>query len=133
MSLGFLHLVGADQSISDQSRLLRRNTIAEGDNEERGIADVVEQLMAKNLVDKLFRTNSFSAFEKTTNLGVLKKAEAAADVKMKSMLKTADEAGMRPKDMATKLNDFPDVDDALRSAALQQYTNYLQTIDKVVD
>ncbi|POM76422.1 Secreted RxLR effector peptide protein [Phytophthora palmivora] len=39
MSLGFLHLLGADQSDIDQFRFLRGNNIAEDDKEERGLRD----------------------------------------------------------------------------------------------
>ncbi|KAF1786249.1 hypothetical protein GQ600_5014 [Phytophthora cactorum] len=78
VSLGFLQLVGADQRISDEPRFLRGNKIAEGDNEERRFAE-----NSKDLVNKLLKTNSFSALKNTDSLVVLKKAEALSDDHMK--------------------------------------------------
>ncbi|ETL32564.1 hypothetical protein L916_14892, partial [Phytophthora nicotianae] len=131
MSLGFLHLVGADESIGDQSRLLRGNKITDDDNEERGFAEVVERMMAKNLIDKLLRTHSFSALEKTNDGAVLDKALGMADDTMKSVFKFADDAKMRPEDLAKIANNFDNFDDALKGAALKEYTKYWNAIHKV--
>ncbi|OWY98700.1 RxLR effector protein [Phytophthora megakarya] len=128
MSLGCSHLVGADQSISDQSRFLRGNNIAEGDKEERGFADVVEKLMAKNLVDKMIRKNSFSALEKVDSLKKMDDILAAIDVNLASVFKAANNKKMRPEDMATELRKLPGADDALVTQAVQQYTNYLANV-----
>nr|QMU24855.1 PaRXLR31 [Phytophthora agathidicida] len=130
MSLGFLHLVGADQRVSDQSRFLRGNNIAEGDEEERGFADVVQQLMAKNVANKMIRTNSISALEKVDDLAKLDKITAAIDDHLVSVFKFADDANMRPRDLAITLKKFPDVDDVFIKEAVQMYTNYLRRLGK---
>ncbi|ETI41644.1 hypothetical protein F441_13095 [Phytophthora nicotianae CJ01A1] len=131
MSLGFQHLVGADESVSDQSRFLRGNKIAENDNEERGFGEVVEQMMAKNLVEKLLRTNSFSKLEKTDKLTDLNKISAAADDKMKSVFKFADDAKMRPDDLAKIGKSISGFDDALKAKALEEYTQYWNKMHNV--
>ncbi|POM77417.1 Secreted RxLR effector peptide protein [Phytophthora palmivora] len=132
MSLGFLHLVSAHQSASDQSRFLRGNNIAKGDNEERGFADVVEKLMAKNLVDKMVRTQSFSALEKVDSQAKLDKLSAAADDYLTSVFKFVHEkAKMKPEDLAIQMKTFPDVDDAFVEKAVHMYTTYLKSIGEV--
>ncbi|POM81241.1 Secreted RxLR effector peptide protein [Phytophthora palmivora] len=131
MSLGFLHLVSAHQNASDQSRFLRGNNIAKGDNEERGFADVVENLMAKNLVDKMVRTQSFSALEKVDSQAKLDKLSAAADDYLTSVFKFVHDAKMKPEDLAIQMKTFPDVDDAFVEKAVQMYTTYLKSIGEV--
>ncbi|KAF1785530.1 hypothetical protein GQ600_22799 [Phytophthora cactorum] len=88
VSLGFLHHVSADQRIGNQSRFLRGNKIAEGDNEERGFADVVEQLMAKTLST----THDY----------------------MMVVFKYARDNKMRPEDLNKILKELPEADDAIR-------------------
>ncbi|ETK81820.1 hypothetical protein F441_10367 [Phytophthora nicotianae CJ01A1] len=129
-----LHLAVADQSEALRPGSLRDNKIDNGDNEERGFREVVEQTMAKHVVDKIFRTKSFSGLdklEKTGNLAVIDKALAYADDRMKGVFKFADDANMLPDDMAKMLKDLPDVDDALRSKAVQEYTKYWNAARKV--
>ncbi|POM75899.1 Secreted RxLR effector peptide protein [Phytophthora palmivora] len=125
MSLGFLHLVGADQSVSDQSRFLRGNNIAEGDEEERGFYEVVQKMMAKNLVDKMVRTQSFSALEKVDDLAKLNKISAAADDYLASMFKFADDANMKPADLAIHMKGIEGADDDIIKKAVEMYTKYL--------
>ncbi|ETK81691.1 hypothetical protein L915_12826, partial [Phytophthora nicotianae] len=125
MSLGFLHLVGADESVSDQSRFLRGNKIAENENEERGILD------AKSFVEKLFRTNSFSELKKIDDLTELKQISAAADGKMKSVFRFADDANMHPDDLAKIGKSISGFDDALKAKALKKYTKYWNNMHNV--
>ncbi|OWZ00134.1 RxLR effector protein [Phytophthora megakarya] len=104
MSLGFLHLVGADENVRDQSRFLRGNNLA-GDKEERGwnFVGFVEKLMTKIFVDKLMRTQSFSALEKVDDLAKLDKYLVGADDHLVPAFKFADDAKMGPRDMANEL------------------------------
>ncbi|KAI9990498.1 hypothetical protein PInf_021526 [Phytophthora infestans] len=135
LSLGLLHLVSADQSFTEPQRLLSGNhKVGEGIKEERGFKEVVEEAMAKFVVDKVYRTNSFSALEKlekTLNLPVLEKALVLADDKMKGAFKFAEEAKMNPADMAKIVKDFPDFTDAEKMKTVLEYTNYLKTMGKL--
>ncbi|ETO70268.1 hypothetical protein F444_13245 [Phytophthora nicotianae P1976] len=121
-SLGFLQLIGADKSTIDKSQFLRDNKITENDSEERGILD------AKSFVEKLFRMNSFSELEKIDKLTDLKAISAAVDDKLAAVFKFADEAKMRPDDLARIANKFGDFDDALKTKALELYTKYWNTM-----
>ncbi|OWZ22774.1 RxLR effector protein [Phytophthora megakarya] len=128
-SLGFLHLVGADQSISDQSRFLRGKNIAEGDEEERGwnFGDVVEKLMAKHFVNKVVKTESLSAVDKVDDLAKLDNIMDAADNHAASMFKFAHEnKNMRPSDLATELKTFKELDDDFITKTVGMYTDYLK-------
>ncbi|KAJ8571931.1 hypothetical protein ON010_g4902 [Phytophthora cinnamomi] len=122
MSLVFLHFVSADQSVSDHTRFLRCNNIDEGDEEERGFADMVE---VKNFVKKMLRTNSFSDLEKAEELAKINKISDAADDQF------ADNANMRPDDLAIHLKTFPEVVDDFMKQADEKYTNYLRGLGKV--
>ncbi|KAG6962780.1 hypothetical protein JG688_00008441 [Phytophthora aleatoria] len=138
MSLGFLHLVGADQRIGDQSRFLRSNKIAKGDNEERGFAEVVEHVMAvqaaaKGHVKKLTKTGDFSALEKSDDLLLHESIGALLDVRMKGAFKSASDKNMRPADLDDMLKELPEADDAIRAVAVKGYTDYLKGIGKAVD
>ncbi|ETO70288.1 hypothetical protein F444_13216 [Phytophthora nicotianae P1976] len=127
VSLGFMHPVGADESISDQSRFLRGNKIAENENEERGILD------AKSFAEKLFRTNSFSELKKIDDLTDLNKISAAAGDKKNLVFNAAagGEKKMRPEDLARIGNTFDDFDDALKAKALKKYTKHWNNMHKV--
>ncbi|OWY94143.1 RxLR effector protein [Phytophthora megakarya] len=125
MSLGFSHLAGADKCAGDQSRFLRSNNIPAGDKEERGFAEVVQQLMTKNLVSKMARTNSFSDLEKVDDLAKLDKVSAAADNHLVSPRKN-----IRPRDLVKELKTFTNVDETLKKEAVQMYTNYLRGLGK---
>ncbi|ETI41613.1 hypothetical protein F441_13121 [Phytophthora nicotianae CJ01A1] len=122
MSLGFLQLIGADERVSDQFRFLRGSKIAENENEERGGLD------AKSFVEKLFRTNSFSELKKIDELTELKAISAAVDDKLAAVFKFADDAKMRPGDLAKIVNKFDGFDDALKTKALEEYTKYWNTM-----
>ncbi|EEY70615.1 secreted RxLR effector peptide protein, putative [Phytophthora infestans T30-4] len=129
MSLGFIHFVGADQSVSDQSRFLRGGNIDEYDNEERSFVEVVKQAMIKNnFVNKLMKKNSFSDIEKIDDLGKLKRISVAADDQLNSAFKLADDAKMSPDDLAKVLKEMPGADDALTGKAKEMYTEYLKTV-----
>ncbi|POM73191.1 Secreted RxLR effector peptide protein [Phytophthora palmivora] len=125
MSLGFLHLVGADQSVSDQFRFVRGNNIAEGGKEERGFA--------KDLVSKMLRTESFSSLEKVNDLVTLKTISAEVDEHLKSVFKFADEKKMNPSALATQLKTIHGADDAITKKAVDMYTSYLKSLGKYVD
>ncbi|ETL88470.1 hypothetical protein L917_12449 [Phytophthora nicotianae] len=77
----------------------------------------------------LFQASTSS--RKTGNLAVIDKALAYVDDRMKGVFKFADDANMLPDDMAKMLKDLPDVDDALRSKAVQEYTKYWNAARKV--
>ncbi|POM68263.1 Secreted RxLR effector peptide protein [Phytophthora palmivora] len=117
MPLGFLHLVGADQSVSDQTRFLRGNNIAEGDKEER--------MFAKDLVDKMVRTNSLSALEKVDDPAMIKKLLAASEDKLASVFKFLDDANMKPADLAIHMKGIEGADDDIMKKAIEMYTKYL--------
>ncbi|KAI9988708.1 hypothetical protein PInf_022166 [Phytophthora infestans] len=72
LSLGFIHFVGADQSVSDQSRFLRGGNIDEDDNEERNFLELVKLAMTNSFVNKMIKQESFSDLEKIDDLGELK-------------------------------------------------------------
>ncbi|POM69256.1 Secreted RxLR effector peptide protein [Phytophthora palmivora] len=132
MSLGFFHLVCADQSVSDQSRFLRGNNIAEGDKEERGFYDVVQKMMAKNIVDKVVRTESFSALDKVTDPAMVTKISTAADDHLASVFKFADETKkMSPRDLAIEMKTIQGADDDIIQKAVEMYTAYLRGRGKV--
>ncbi|OWZ06590.1 RxLR effector protein [Phytophthora megakarya] len=133
MSLGVLHLVGADQSVSNQSRFLRGINFNEGNKEERWwtFGQVVEKLMAKNFVEKMAKSQSFSALEKVDDLKQLKKYAAAADDYMISMFKFADDAKMSPRDMANTLKDVPQAGDVIAAKTVELYTKYLKGLGKL--
>ncbi|POM69114.1 Secreted RxLR effector peptide protein [Phytophthora palmivora] len=125
----FLHPVGTDQSASNQSRFLRGNNIAEGDKEERAFVDV-EKVMAKNLVDKMARTNSFSVLDNVDDLARIDKISAAADDFLTSAFKIADNAKMSPSALANDLKTFRELDDDFIEKAVGMYTNYLKGLGK---
>ncbi|POM73192.1 Secreted RxLR effector peptide protein [Phytophthora palmivora] len=131
MSLGLLHLVGADQSVSDQSRFLRGNNIAEGDKEERGFYEVVQKMMAKNLVDKMVRTEPFPALDKVKDPAMASKISAAVDDHLKSVFKYAHETKkMSPKALANELKTIQGADDDIIEKAVGMYTDYLKRLGK---
>ncbi|POM79278.1 Secreted RxLR effector peptide protein [Phytophthora palmivora] len=131
MSLGFLHHVGADQGVSEQSRFLRGNNIDEGDKEERGIYEVVQQLMARHFVSKMLRTESFSALNKVDDLAKLKQISDATDNHLASVFKFADETKkMSPRDLAIELKTVQGADDDIIEKAVGMYTNYLKGLGK---
>ncbi|OWZ06976.1 RxLR effector protein [Phytophthora megakarya] len=132
VSLGFMHLVGADHGIIDQSRFLRGSNIADGAKEERGFAEVVERVMAKNIFRKMIRKESFSALDKVDNPAILDKISDEADDFLISMFKLADQKNMTPRDLANELKTFPDADAAIRAKAVELYTNYLADLGKIV-
>ncbi|OWZ15300.1 RxLR effector protein [Phytophthora megakarya] len=132
-SLVFFNLVSAAQSVRYQPRFLRANNIDEGDKEERlsTFAETVEKLMAKNLVDKIMRTQSFSALEKVENLAQLNRISEAVDDRMMKVFKFADDANMKPRDLANQLRNMPEADDAIATKTLELYTNYLKKHGKL--
>ncbi|OWY99860.1 RxLR effector protein [Phytophthora megakarya] len=132
-SLVFFILVGANQSVRYQPRFLRANNIDKGDKEERllGFAEIVEKLMAKNIVDKMMRTQSFSALEKVDDLSQLNRISDAVDDHMMKVFKFADNANMKPRDMANQLRNMPEADDAIATKTLELYTNYLKKHGKL--
>ncbi|OWZ02771.1 RxLR effector protein [Phytophthora megakarya] len=132
MSLGFMHFVGADHGIIDQSRYLRGNNIAEGAMDERSFAEVVERVMAKNIFRKMIKKESFSALDKVHNPAILNKISDEADDFLITMFKLADQNNMTPRDLANQLKTFPDADAAIRAKAVELYTNYLNELGKIV-
>ncbi|OWZ12078.1 RxLR effector protein [Phytophthora megakarya] len=130
MSLGFWHLVDAGQKETDHARFLRRNHNIEGEKEDRGFADVVEQLMAKILVNKMVRTNSFSALEKVDDLGTLRKISDEAHHHMTSAFKAADQKKMSPRDLAIEMEKISGADNAIIVKAIKKYTMYLRGLGK---
>ncbi|POM72586.1 Secreted RxLR effector peptide protein [Phytophthora palmivora] len=126
MSLGFLHLVGAEQS-----RFLRGNDIAEDDKEERGFYEVVQKMMAKHFVDKMVRTESFSAVEKVDDLVTLNKISAEVDDQLKSVFKYAHETKkMSPKALTNEMKTIQGADDDIIEKAVGMYTDYLKRLGK---
>ncbi|OWZ05455.1 RxLR effector protein [Phytophthora megakarya] len=123
MSLGVFHLVGADQSVIDQSRFLRRNDVSKDDEEERGFTAAD----AKNLVTKLFKANSFSDLEKLDDLTNLNKVSDAADDNIKSVFSFAQRNRMDADDLAIQLNKFPELDEVFKAKAVEMYSNYLRS------
>ncbi|OWZ22402.1 RxLR effector protein [Phytophthora megakarya] len=122
MSLGFLHLVDADQSVNDQPRFLRGNNIAESDNEERGFTfGEVEKM-----VNQLKNTNAFMKLKPAQK----ETLSAKADDFMVSGFKALDDLQMRPHDLDAQLRTIPEVKDALRQKAVDGYTNYLKEMGK---
>ncbi|POM76813.1 Secreted RxLR effector peptide protein [Phytophthora palmivora] len=121
MSLGLLHLVSADQTISDQSRFLRGNNIAEGGKEERGFAE--------NLVYKMLRTNSFSALKKVNNLATQKRISAIADDYLASLFSVVNKANMKTDDLAIHMKKIG-ADDKSIGTAVEKYTTYLKELGK---
>ncbi|OWZ05288.1 RxLR effector protein [Phytophthora megakarya] len=123
MSLGVLQLVGADQSVIDQSRFLRGNDVAEDDEEERvfGAAD------AKKLVSKLFRTDSFSDLKKMSELTKLNKVADATDDHMKSVFRFVQQNHIGADDLEKQLKSFPQLDDATRAQAVEMFSNFLRS------
>ncbi|OWZ23460.1 RxLR effector protein [Phytophthora megakarya] len=126
VSLGVLHLVGADQGVSDQSRFLRGNDVTEGDKEERGFSTAD----AKNLVTKLFRTNSFSDLKNVDDLTTLDKISGAADDHLGSVFKFAHQNGMDADDLTKELKTFQELDDDFITKAREMYSNYLKGLRK---
>ncbi|OWZ17814.1 RxLR effector protein [Phytophthora megakarya] len=122
VSLGVLHLVGADQTVIDQSRFLRGNDVSKDDVEERGFSTVD----AKNLVTKLFRTNSFSDLKNVDDLTTLNKISDAADDHLKSVFKFAQQKGMDADDLTKELKTFQDLNDDFITKAREMYSNYLK-------
>ncbi|KAJ8524441.1 hypothetical protein ON010_g16677 [Phytophthora cinnamomi] len=127
MSLGLLHFVGADQSVSVQTRLLRGDTIDERDEEERGFPDMAA---VKNFVKEMLRTESFSALEKVDDLVSLNKISAAADEHLASVFKFAHDNNMSPDDLATHLKTIPKADKAISEKAVEMYSKYLEGLGK---
>ncbi|POM77925.1 Secreted RxLR effector peptide protein [Phytophthora palmivora] len=126
MSLGLLHIVGADQSVSGQSRFLRDNNIAEGDKEERGFYEVVQKLMAKNLVSKMVKSESVSALDKVDDTARLSKISTASDDHLASVFKFSAAAKMSPDDLAIELKAIQGADDDIIEKAVGWYTMYLK-------
>ncbi|POM76583.1 Secreted RxLR effector peptide protein [Phytophthora palmivora] len=126
----FLHRVGADRSVSDQSRFLRGNNFADSDKEERAFADVVDQLMAKAFVKKIVRTESFSTLGKVNGLARLKRIEDEADNFLLSVFKFSDDAKMSPSALAKHLKTFPELDDKFKEKAVVMYADYLKGLGK---
>ncbi|OWZ05751.1 RxLR effector protein [Phytophthora megakarya] len=126
MPLRILHLVGADQGVSDQARFLRGNDVSKVDKEERGFSTAD----AKNLVSKLFRTNSFSDLEKVDDLTTLGKISDAADDHLASVFKFAKQKGMDPDDLTKGLKTFQELDDDFIKKAREMYSNYLKGLRK---
>ncbi|POM80624.1 Secreted RxLR effector peptide protein [Phytophthora palmivora] len=126
MSLGLLHIVDADQGVSGQSRFLRGNNIAEGDKEERGFYEVVQQMMAKLIVSKMLKTESVSALDKVKDPTMVSKISAAADDKLTSVFKFSAAAKMSPGDLAIELKAIQGADDDIIEKAVGWYTMYLK-------
>ncbi|POM61695.1 Secreted RxLR effector peptide protein [Phytophthora palmivora] len=116
-SLGLLHFVGADQSVSDQSRFLRGNKI-EGDTEERG--------KAGELFSKMVKTQSYSDLENVADLVTLKEITAKVDDHLASVFKFAEGAKMKPDDLAIRLKSIEGADDDIAKKAVDMYTSYLK-------
>ncbi|OWZ14529.1 RxLR effector protein [Phytophthora megakarya] len=122
MSLGFLHLVDADQSVSDQPRFLRGNNVAESDKEERMFAlGVIEKLanQAKNKKELL-----------KLKPAQLDKLLAEADAFMVSRFKTLDYLNMTPRDMEAQLRTVSGVSDDAIKEAVDAHAKYLNAISK---
>ncbi|EEY70605.1 secreted RxLR effector peptide protein, putative [Phytophthora infestans T30-4] len=128
LSLGFIHFVGADQSVSDQSRFLRGGSIDEDDNEEINFLELVKQAMTNNFVNKLMKKSSFSDLEKIDDFGELKRISTIIDDKLNNLFKQADDANKSPDELAKILKEMPDVDDALTAKTLEMYTDYLKAV-----
>ncbi|OWZ22381.1 RxLR effector protein [Phytophthora megakarya] len=124
MSLGVLQLVGADQSVNDQSRFLRGNDVSEDDEEERGFSAAD----ATKLATKFFRTNSFSDLQKVDELTKLNKITDAADDQVTSVFRFAQQHNMGTDDLAKHLKNFPELDDTFRAKAVEMYSNYLRSV-----
>ncbi|POM75542.1 Secreted RxLR effector peptide protein [Phytophthora palmivora] len=116
-SLGLLLFVGADQSVSDQSRFLRGNQIDEGDKEERG--------KAGELFSKMLKTQSYSDLENVADLVTLKKNSAKVDGHLASVFKFAEDAKMKPDDLAIHLKSIHGADDDIAKKVVDMYTSYL--------
>ncbi|OWZ00299.1 hypothetical protein PHMEG_00028540 [Phytophthora megakarya] len=93
-------------------------------------AGVVEKLMTKIFVDKLMRTQSFSALEKVDDLAKLDKYLVGVDDHLVPAFKFADDAKMRPHDIANELKKIPEADDVIAAKTVELYTNYLKGLDK---
>ncbi|OWZ18674.1 RxLR effector protein [Phytophthora megakarya] len=132
ISTGGMRLGGADESVSNHSRFLRGNNIANGDKEERwlGIRETFKQLMAHITVAKMLWKDSFSALDKVDDIAQLVRIEAITDKKMFSAFKTADTKKMDPHDLATELKKIPEADDDIIKLAVEGYTSYLRTLGK---
>ncbi|EEY70613.1 secreted RxLR effector peptide protein, putative [Phytophthora infestans T30-4] len=128
LSLGFIHFVGADQSVSDQSRFLRGGNIDEDDNEERNFLELVKLAMTNSFVNKMIKQESFSDLEKIDDLGELKRISTVIENKLNNLFKQADDANKSPDDLAKILKEMPDADDALTAKTLEMYTDYLKTV-----
>ncbi|OWZ13192.1 RxLR effector protein [Phytophthora megakarya] len=122
LSLGVLHLVGADQSVVNQSRFLRGYDVSEDDEEQRGFSTAD----AKNLVTKLFKTNSFSDLQKMDELTTLNKLSDAADDQMASVFRFAQQNHLDADDLAKQLKNFPELDEPFRAKAVELYSNFLR-------
>ncbi|OWZ19966.1 RxLR effector protein [Phytophthora megakarya] len=129
MSLGFLHLIGADQSVSDQSRFLRSNLNTEGSKEERGLYDLFQIWLTKRLVDKMAKDKDSSLLGKWWVQWLVNADHAVdeADNKLAAAYKAVKDKNMKPSDLAAKLREDPTVDDETLALALGWYRNYLKS------
>ncbi|OWZ17110.1 RxLR effector protein [Phytophthora megakarya] len=122
VSLGFLHLVDADHSVSDQPRFLRGNNIAESEKEERGFTfGDIEKMV--NQVKSMKTFNKLNSVQKA-------KLSTDADGFMRSAFKFVDDVNMSPHDLETQLKTMPDVSDAFRKTVVDAFTNHLKEIGK---
>ncbi|EEY55251.1 secreted RxLR effector peptide protein, putative [Phytophthora infestans T30-4] len=125
VSLGFLQLVGADQSVIEQPRFLRDGKIAEGDNEERVNA---QKEAAAKVLDQVFKTKSLSPLdklEKTSNLAVIRHVAAMVDDKVDKIFAFADAVGMGRASMLKMLKGDKQFTDAERLKTVKRYVKFL--------
>ncbi|OWY98950.1 RxLR effector protein [Phytophthora megakarya] len=127
MSQGALNLVGASQSVSHQTRVLRGNNIAKDVKEERGFSAAE----AKNFVNKLVKTNSFSDLGKVKELTSLNLMLDDTAARMASAFKVADRKNMSPDRLKNELKTFQELDDDFITKAVEWYSDYLKGLGKL--
>ncbi|GMF37449.1 unnamed protein product [Phytophthora lilii] len=97
------------------------------DEEERGFNELVQQLRAKNLVQKITRSNSLTALEKMDDAMVLNLAKSDIKKQMKSLFKVIDEEQkITPSSMAQRLKTIPDteISPEHKTLLLEAFTKY---------